>query len=122
MLSLVLKCNLFSLIYLLFIVRYSTVDSKTDFLTRLNFYMAFCLLINYSLILMNLSPKISPRPYPSPFSQFPKDWINKKNEPINFTPFFFNYSYIRDNLSNGVYIYKLIQGGKIISTKKLIVQ
>ena len=28
----------------------------------------------------------------------------------------------RDNLANGVYIYKLIQGGKIISTKKLIVQ
>jgi len=28
----------------------------------------------------------------------------------------------RDNLENGVYIYKLIQGGTIISTKKLIVQ
>ena len=28
----------------------------------------------------------------------------------------------RDNLANGVYIYKLIQGGKVISTKKLIVQ
>ena len=28
----------------------------------------------------------------------------------------------RDNLANGVYIYKLIQGGKVISTKKLIIQ
>jgi len=38
MISLVLKCNLFSLAYLLLLVRYPTVDSKTDFLIRMIFY------------------------------------------------------------------------------------
>jgi len=38
MISLVLKCNLFSLAYLLLVLRYWTVDSKTDFMIRMVFY------------------------------------------------------------------------------------
>jgi len=98
MISLVLKCNLFSLAYLLLVLRYSSVDSKTDYLIRMIYYLAICLLTNYFLILLNLNPKISPRPFPSPFKEFPADWIGDDDKPKNLTPFFFNFQYIRHNL------------------------
>jgi len=51
---------------------------------------------------LNLSPKISPRSFPTPFKNFPADWIDGEDKPKYLTPFFFNFSYIRNNLSNGV--------------------
>jgi hypothetical protein len=51
---------------------------------------------------LNLNPKISPRPFPSPYKEFPADWIGEDNKPKHFTPFFFNFKYIKHNLSNGV--------------------
>lgn len=63
MLSLVIKANIFSLVYLAFIIRYMTasVNSKMLVLMRINTYMGFFIFIQYALILINLTCITSPQ-------------------------------------------------------------
>ena len=79
MISSILKCNVFSLVYLLFIIKYPTVYNKADYLMHLNIYMAFIIFINYLFLVLNLTPKISPVGFPYPFDKYPKNWIINEN-------------------------------------------
>ena len=78
MLSLCFKCNIFSLIYLLFLFRYPNVGSKSGYMVRLGFYMAVIIFINYALLLLNLTEEISPRKFPKPYYRYP-DWDGAVN-------------------------------------------
>ena len=89
MISCIIKCNFFSLVYLLFVIRYPTVYQKTDYLIHLNIYMAFILFVNYLFLILNLTPKISPVAFPAPFNKYPDNWM-KDETPIYFIPLFFH--------------------------------
>ena len=65
MLSVCLKSNLFSLIYLLFIARYLTgSNSKFRLLVHVTTYVALCFISQYLLYMLNLTSNTSPAPFP----------------------------------------------------------
>lgn len=64
MISITLKSNQFSLIYLAFIYKYIFVVNKTSMLVRMTAYISACLTFQYMLFVLNLTPEISPPPYP----------------------------------------------------------
>lgn len=97
MVSVVLKANVFSLIYLLFILKYLRSRSKTELLVRMVTYMALCFLCQYALFVFNLTDEISPSPFPEQFKHYPRN----RDDPTDFTikysiPFFFRYEAFRD--------------------------
>ena len=81
MVSIVLKANIFSIIYLIFILRYVTSRAKTHLLVRMAMYVSVCLACQYFLFMLNLTDHTSPAPFPAqlvrvfPLVQ-PTAWIN----------------------------------------------
>lgn len=76
MISITLKANAFSLIYLVFIYKYIFVVNKTTMLVRMTGYISICLTVQYMLFVLNLTPEISPAAYPRQFADYPfeKKW------------------------------------------------
>ena len=68
MISITLKSNQFSLIYLAFIYKYIFVVNKTSMLVRMTAYISACLTFQYMLFVLNLTPEISPQQYPRQFA------------------------------------------------------
>lgn len=62
--SVVLKANIFSLVYLLFILKFLMSRGKTHLLVKMVTYMSICFVLQYSLFLFNLTSAISPAPFP----------------------------------------------------------
>ena len=61
MMSLVYKSNIFSIVYLVFIVRYMTAGiRKMDVIIRINWYMGVAIITQYALIVVNLTCLSSP--------------------------------------------------------------
>ena len=56
MISITLKSNQFSLIYLAFIYKYIFVVNKTSMLVRMTGYISVCLTFQYMLFVLNLTP------------------------------------------------------------------
>lgn len=63
--SLVLKANIFSLIYLVFIVKFVYSQNKPKLLPRINNCMALCLSIQYILYVSNLTSQTSAVSFPT---------------------------------------------------------
>jgi hypothetical protein len=62
--SVVLKANIFSLVYLLFIFKFLMSRSKTHLLVKMVTYIGVCFVLQYALFLFNLTSAISPAPFP----------------------------------------------------------
>jgi hypothetical protein len=77
MMSMLLKANLFSLVFLVFIYKFSGSSSKTELLVRVNTYQSILFLVSYFLFLMNLTANTSPQEFPDGFKGFPMHKINK---------------------------------------------
>ena len=71
MFSIVMKANVYSLIYLIFIIRYITTRTRTELLVKVNAYMSLIFVVQYVLYLINLTALTSPAPFPPGFFAYP---------------------------------------------------
>ena len=60
MVSMILKSNVFSFVYLVFIYRYVTCPSKVRLLVRMSRYIALMFTVQYLLYILNLTSSTSP--------------------------------------------------------------
>lgn len=81
MVSIVLKANIFSIIYLIFILRYVTSRAKTHLLVRMAMYVSVCLACQYFLFMLNLTDHTSPAPFPAQLAGYP----SHKGAPANLS-------------------------------------
>lgn len=72
MVSVVLKSNIFSLIYLLFIFKYLMSRAKAELLVRLVLMISVTFAFQYLFYVMNLTSNSSPLPYPRQFRGYPE--------------------------------------------------
>lgn len=75
MISLMLKANVVSVIFLLFIIRFAFTQSKSEVLQRATIYLCFLFVLMYFLYLINLTSKSQVQSFPS----FPR---GLKNYPV----------------------------------------
>lgn len=71
MFSIVMKANVYSLIYLIFIFRYIRIRTRTELLVKVNAYMSLIFVVQYILYLINLTALTSPAPFPPGFFAYP---------------------------------------------------
>lgn len=71
MLSIMMKANIFSMIYLAFVFKYVLSKGKTELLVRMTIYIGICICVQYLLFFLNLTHDISPSPYPTFFHGYP---------------------------------------------------
>lgn len=111
MLSLVMKANLISLMYLIFLFKYAFSVRKTDLLVRFQTYMTITLGLQYIAYLLNLNAMTSPAPFPPGFFAYPKNAVTHKYDPpgledqndpskddrniSHWIPFFFHFKVFR---------------------------
>jgi len=96
--SLLLKSNMISLIYLLFVIRYSFTkpENKGRIIVKINTYVSIMLFFQYLAYVINLTSKTSPKPFPKEFETYPK---NKDDSNLNIKydiPLFFHYKFFKD--------------------------
>ena len=96
MVSLIMKANLFSLVYLIFIFRFAFTSSKTQLLVRLNTYMSVSLLLQYLLYTLNLNSNTSPAPFPPGFEGYPAHKSTTDYSIQYAIPVFFHYYTFHD--------------------------
>ena len=80
MVSIIMKANIFSLVYLIFIFRYLTSRHRVNLMVRLVVYMSICFMLQYFFYVLNLIDNTSPSPYPRFLSGYPKN-----EDPHDFT-------------------------------------
>lgn len=73
MVSMMLKANILSIIYLLFIIKAASSKFKAPMLVRVNTYIALNLTIQYIIYLLNLTASTSPAPFPIGFEGYPRN-------------------------------------------------
>lgn len=71
MVSIVMKANVFSFIYLLFVVRYIQLERKQELLVKLTKYMSIFVIVQYLFCLLNLHSYLSPIKFPDEFTDYP---------------------------------------------------
>jgi hypothetical protein len=96
MLSVVLKANLFSLIYMAFIVKYVVSRNKSFLLVRMIVYIAICFMAQYMLFMLNLTDAVSPSHFPEQFEEYPRNKDPNNMELRYMLPFFFQFECFRD--------------------------
>ena len=96
MISIVVKANLFSLLFLIFIFKFALTTSKTELLVRANTYMCILFMVEYIVYLLNMTKTTSPRKYPKSWLNYPMhDWNSKKPYEMNVefpVPVFFYFT------------------------------
>ena len=97
MLSIVLKSNVLSLIYLIFVIKFLTSSKKTSILVHLVVFISITLVAQYSLLVLNLTDRISPVPVPSQLHKYPNNPNDLEDLSIKYLfPLFFRYEVFRD--------------------------
>lgn len=101
MISLVMKANFWSGIYLLFIFKYACTRNKTNLMVRICSYLSVSLFLQYTLFLLNLTAGSSPQRFPNvgdpSLRNYPLGFMTG-NEPDYILPVFFHLRVFRDNL------------------------
>lgn len=100
MVSIVVKANLVSMIFLIFIFKFAVTRSKTELLVRANTYSALLFMVQYTVYLMNLTAKTSPQEFPIGFAKYPMHKPNKNGDKTEMNlefpvPWFFHYDYFK---------------------------
>lgn len=97
--SILLKANAWSFVYMLFVLYAAISRDKTQVLLKANLYISFFLIIQYLLFLSNLTASTSPAPFPQGFYAYPKNNDDPSNMETRFiVPVFFQYDFFRNNL------------------------
>lgn len=60
LITMILKANMYSLIYFIFIIKYFYCESKVFLLVRMNYYIAVIFMLQYLCFLLNLTSATSP--------------------------------------------------------------
>lgn len=60
MLCMLLKSNIYSIVYLLYVVRYMLAETKLNLLNRLVRAIGFVMLVQYTLFITNMTAHLSP--------------------------------------------------------------
>jgi hypothetical protein len=71
MISIIMKANIFSIIYISFIFKYILSKGKCEILVRMTTYISICLSAQYLLYMLNLTHNTNPSPYPVQFTGYP---------------------------------------------------
>jgi hypothetical protein len=71
MISLMLKANFFSVIFLVFIFRFAFTDTRSEVLVRANTYLCFMMMIMYFIYLFNLTSKSQIQVFPDGLANYP---------------------------------------------------
>lgn len=91
MISVCMKANMFSIIYVLFICKYLLSPAKTQLMVHATFIISFCFISQYFLYLLNLANNTSPALYPRQFKGYPYNaLLNKTDIKFAFPMFFKN--------------------------------
>lgn len=85
MASVVMKGNVYSLIYTLLVLRLIRCRQKTELLIKVNRYLAIFFFTQYFLYMINLTATTSPAPYPPSFEGYPR------GRDLKSIPWFFHY-------------------------------
>jgi membrane-associated HD superfamily phosphohydrolase len=78
MISLMLKANFVSLIFLVFIFRFAFSNTKSEVLVRANTYFCFLFIAMYFLYLINLTSKSQVQEFPTGLKHYPLKDIEHK--------------------------------------------
>lgn len=73
MINMVLKANVFSMVYWLFIMKYVMSRAKSELLVRLVIIMSTTFAAQYFFLFINLTANTAPSPYPKQFTGYPMD-------------------------------------------------
>ena len=100
--SLLMKANLWSIVYLLLIFKYCCTRSKTELMVRMCSYLSVSLTLQYLLFLLNLTSNSSPQPFPNvgepSMENYPVGYMDESDNPLYVLPVFFQLQVFRDNL------------------------
>jgi hypothetical protein len=96
MVSLVLKSNLVSFVYWIFVLRSVFTNQKTKLLVRINTYMSFFFAAQYFFYVMNLTSKTSPAPFPEGQTSYPRNDPSTDLSIEHAIPWFFHYDTFKD--------------------------
>lgn len=97
MVSMILKANIFSFIYLVFIYKFFSSPTKVRLLVRMNFYIAMLFFTQYLLYIFNLTSGTSPQPFPKKLINYPHIYSNEDIYKIKYAiPVFYKYECFRD--------------------------
>ena len=100
--SLLMKANLWSIVYLLLIFKYCCTRSKTELMVRMCSYLSVSLTLQYLLFLLNLTSNSSPQPFPNvgepSMENYPVGYMDENDNPLYVLPVFFQLQVFRDNL------------------------
>lgn len=101
MISLMMKANMWSLIYMIFIFKFSLSRNKTNIMIRISLYLSVSLFVQYALYLLNMTANSSLTAFPKignpSMANYPENYM-KGHDPIYSIPIFFNMQVFRDNL------------------------
>jgi len=96
MISVVLKSNVFSIFYLIFMLKYFFSRQKVRLLVRMVIYIAVTFFIQYAMFVANLTAHTSPAPFPLQFDGYPAN-KNPENLDVKYRfPLFFKFEVLRD--------------------------
>lgn len=101
LIQMILKANIFSFVYLIFIIKFFLSESKVVLLIKINYYVGVLLVVQYTMFLLNLTSATSPQPFPYLLNNYPHiyDYEDFKFIPYGL-PLFYRYAPFRDlNLS-----------------------
>lgn len=105
--SLILKANIWSLIYLIFVFKFTCTRNKTNLLVRQCSYISVLIFLQYFIFWLNMTAQSSIHPFPKvgkgekSMANYPIGFMNpnNKNIPKYALPFFFHIGMFRDHIS-----------------------
>lgn len=101
MVSLMMKANMWSLIYMIFIFKYSMSRNKTNIMIRILLYLSVSLFLQYTLYLLNMTANSSLTAFPTignpSMFNYPENYMDG-HDPVYAIPIFFNIQVFRDYL------------------------
>ena len=96
MLAILIKSNVYSLIYLMYVIRYMISTSKLYLLIRLVRAISLVMTIQYTLYVTNMISHLSPISMPEQFSDYPIVHHDEKYTGPYAIPVLYKYSYFKD--------------------------
>lgn len=96
MMAMLLKSNVYSIVYLVYVIKYMLTDTKVRLLTRLVRTVCLVMMLQYSLFLTNMVAHLSPIAMPEQFSNYPVVHHLEKYDGPYAIPILYKYSYFKD--------------------------
>ena len=97
MTSVILKANIFSLLYLALIFKYIQSRSKQEMLGRVVSYMSIAFIAQYALYVLNLTAGSTPADFPPQYHLYPRNPRRPHDFDIRYAiPLFFHFDSFRD--------------------------